>query len=340
MIRFAVAAFALLLAGALAAQDKPPPAPERSPRAAIAAGVQWLVAHQEENGGWSAGQFMRHDPKGDLCTGPGKPDQDLRVTALAILALQGSSSTLGSGPHTDALHKAQEWLGKQLHDGFLGEPSAANAIASHAIGCLAMRDVASRRPAQSATEPLQRLLRLRLPDGTWPARGGLGTGDVDATYWACVACLFGAEDAKLPWDLQPTLQAIEQGKLGPSVPSAIEAQLRVFARAADGRLAELVRKIDAHPPRWPDAGKPGDADFLAWMLGTQALYWRGGDTWSKSPWRTALEGAALPRQRTDGASAGSWDPVDARGKDGGRVYATAAIVLALESYNRVGRVLK
>src|SRR5262249_25700299 len=110
--------------------------------------------------------------------------------------------------------------------------------------------------------------------------------------------------------------------------------------ADDARLAELERKIDGKPPRWPDPSQPGEADFLAWMLGTQALYWRGGDAWRSSRWRTALEAAGLPHQRTDGASAGSWDPIDARGKEGGRVYATAAIVLSLAAYNRVARLRK
>src|SRR5262249_19660304 len=152
---------------------------------------------------------------------------------------------------------------------------------------------------------------------------------LDATYWAFFACKFGASGAGLSWDPQPTLRAIEKGKPA-SVPPAIETQLRFLAQPPpdDARLTELARAIDGKPPRWPDPSHPGEVDFLAWMIGTQALYWRGGDAWSKSGWRTALEAAVLPHQRTDGASAGSWDPIDARGKEGGRVYATAAIVLS------------
>ena len=44
-------------------------------------------------------------------------------------------------------------------------------------------------------------------------------------------------------------------------------------------------------------------------------------------------------QRTDGPYVGSWDPVGVWGEDGGRVYATATLVLTLEAYYRYTRVL-
>ena len=57
-------------------------------------------------------------------------------------------------------------------------------------------------------------------------------------------------------------------------------------------------------------------------------------------WRQKLVDACLKTQRkqTDGNFYGSWDPVDAWGGDGGRVYSTAIMVLCLESYFRYNRV--
>ena len=54
---------------------------------------------------------------------------------------------------------------------------------------------------------------------------------------------------------------------------------------------------------------------------------------SKVDWQTwwhALTVTAVGMQRTDGSYAGSWDPLDVRGLDGGRIYATATMLLALE----------
>ena len=85
------------LPGPCAAQAPEPagkPIDAKATAEAIEAGMGWLLRHQDEAGGWSASQFQRHDPKTDLCTGTGKPDQDLPVTAWATFA----SSIVGARP--------------------------------------------------------------------------------------------------------------------------------------------------------------------------------------------------------------------------------------------------
>jgi hypothetical protein len=56
---------------------------------------------------------------------------------------------------------------------------------------------------------------------------------------------------------------------------------------------------------------------------------------TSGPWFRALDAALLALQCRDGPAAGSWDPIDAWGEDGGRVYATAMNVLALQARYRV-----
>ncbi|MCK6461949.1 MAG: hypothetical protein L6Q95_18870, partial [Planctomycetes bacterium] len=53
------------------------------------------------------------------------------------------------------------------------------------------------------------------------------------------------------------------------------------------------------------------------------------EPWTR--WRAALEAALLRSQHAPGAGArtGSWDPIDPWGEDGGRVYSTALMALAL-----------
>jgi hypothetical protein len=86
------------------------------------------------------------------------------------------------------------------------------------------------------------------------------------------------------------------------------------------RIAEL-------PPVWDAEG--GQIDLYSWTAGTEALALAGGEAWAR--WRTSLKDALLPSQQKTGSRAGSWDPADPWGREGGRIYATAAAVLCLET---------
>jgi hypothetical protein len=317
-----------------AAPTDPPGA--RSTTGAIDAGVAWLLKHQEENGGWSASQFQRHDPKGDLCTGTGKPDQDLHVTAWATFALLSRGNTEREGKK-EPVQKALAWLqAQQQKDGFLGATEAANAVEAHALACLALAEGKLLSGQPLPEEALKKLVALRLPDGTWPARVGGKQGDPLATYWASIACKSG----EMRVDLEPTLVAIAENKLTSAPLPSAELMLRwmaVHTPAKDKRQAELIARLAEQPPRWREGAEAEGMDFLGWYLGTYGMFQAGGLEWQH--WYPALLAALVPHQRTDGAHAGSWDPVDARGAQGGRVYATAVNVVSLAGGQRFGRVV-
>src|SRR5580765_1661147 len=60
---------------------------------AIEDGLRWLCQHQDDDGRFDADGFMKHDPPGAPCDGPGNPAQDVGVTALALLALLGDGNS-------------------------------------------------------------------------------------------------------------------------------------------------------------------------------------------------------------------------------------------------------
>jgi len=68
-------------------------------------------------------------------------------------------------------------------------------------------------------------------------------------------------------------------------------------------------------------------DHYYWYHGTKAMRLAGGKDWPQ--WRQALRDAVLPNQRDDRNFMGSWDPEGAWGPEGGRVYSTAILTLAL-----------
>src|SRR5262245_20183705 len=188
-----IVAFAVCTLAWTAAAQTPEPAAKlidaKATAQAMDAGIGWLVRHQDEDGCWSASQFMRHDPKTDLCTGLGKPEQDLLVTAWATVALMTRGNTERIGPHAGAVQKAFAWLEKQKQaDGFLGAREAPNSVVAHALVCnvlLRRRMTSPQPPTKQSLEPLE---TLRLPDGTWPAGVGGTKGDATATYFASLAC--------------------------------------------------------------------------------------------------------------------------------------------------------
>jgi hypothetical protein len=340
----AVLAICMLAGAALAQQAQPADPPgARSTTAAIEAGIAWLLRHQEESGGWSASQFQRHDPKGDLCTGTGKPDQDLHVTAWATFALLSQGNTEREGKK-EPVQKAIAWLqSQQQQDGFMGSSEASNAVEAHALACLAIARSKSRSGQPQSTATHARLAALRLPDGTWPARVGAKQGDPMATYWASqasfIASLASTDGSR--FDLEPTLTAMAEGRLASPSPPSVEALLRWIAQhepARDARLAEAMSVLGKQPPLWRDGADSVRMDFLDWHLGTHATFQDDAVAWGK--WHAALLAALVAHQRTDGAHAGSWDPVDARGPQGGRVYATAVNVLSLAVGQQFERVVE
>jgi len=326
-------AFAIYVTPSLSVAQEPQPAQQpidaKATTQAIDAGIGWLLRHQDETGGWSASEFVRHDPKTDLCTGIGKPDQDIPVTALATLALMARGNTNArGGPNAGSVQKAFRWLETQMQaDGFVGAREASNAVVGHAMSC-AVLGRGKLRSSELPQPSLECLLALRLPDGTWSARPGATKGDPIATFWACMACFHPAfgNGGKM----EPALEAMQQGALATASTPAVEATLRWFAqheRTTDKRLGELMGVLGGNLPQWrtgPDAAR---MDFLDWIVGTYAVSEGGGAMWQQ--WGAALQAALVVHQRTDGAHAGSWDPVDKNGKEGGRVYATAVNVMSL-----------
>jgi hypothetical protein len=69
-----------------------------------------------------------------------------------------------------------------------------------------------------------------------------------------------------------------------------------------------------------------------WYWGTLAMSQLGGPRWER--WNTSLKAVAIDHQVKRGCAAGSWDPKDPWGDEGGRVYSTSLMTLCLESYYR------
>ena len=219
-----------------------------------------------------------------------------------------------------------------------------------------------RRPAQRGIDFIH---ACKNPGRAW--RYGLRPGDDDTsvTGWMVMA-LKSAVEAGLdvhPADILDAVDVIDgltgpDGRVsytasivGPVRPAgkadeypdrysesltAVGMLCRIFGGQDPAESEDIARGARLCSRQTPEWERP-KLDFYYWYYGTLALYQVGGDPWER--WNRDMIGALLPNQRKEPECLrGSWDPIDAWGEEGGRVYATALLTMCLEVYYRYPRV--
>ena len=255
---------------------------------------------------------------------------------------------------------------ERADDGYLG--GRANRFARmycHGMATLALGEAYGMTGDPSYKEPLERatafIVRMQYPDGSWRYsdwRGQEGaTGDMSLFGWQVMA-LKSAQTAGVVLPGQALEQSLARAK---TFLLDRQAEIRQRGESRQGGLAsyrtgagERVKpamtaealfcrqllELPANPPataeavgylsqRLPRLSQP---DLYYWYYATLALFQEGGPAWEK--WNTALQGALIDDQRTQGDHAGSWNPRRPWGDFGGRVYSTAMSTLCLEVYYR------
>ena len=338
---------------------KAPPAIQVEPgqsASAINAALDWLTAVQKPDGSWDSGESS-------AMYSPG-------ATGLAVLAFLGNGETPNSGTHKDSVKKGLDYLRSQQDaEGCIGSRHSQHFIYNHGYAALALTEAYGmtnsplyRKDAQRAVDFVQ---FARNPYSGW--RYGVRTGESDtAVTGLMIMVLKSGRLAGLQVDDQAfqgalkwvdKMTAPENGRVGYHMRGGMTARTKEAmdrfpaehseAMTAVGMLTrffvgqktashELLRKgadlLLRRPPVWDTAA--GSNDFYYWYWGTLSMAHVGGEQWRA--WKGALQTAVLPNQRGPEAGdlAGSWDSVDAWSGEGGRVYSTAILCLAVEASER------
>ncbi|HTF90823.1 MAG TPA: prenyltransferase/squalene oxidase repeat-containing protein [Planctomycetota bacterium] len=340
--------------------------------------LKWLKAHQSPDGSWDCDGFMSNCGQlqaGSSCDGPGEGTHDVGMTGLAMLAFLGDGSTTREGPYKEQVAKAVKWLKEQQETdtGVYGERVGHSFMYDHAIATLAMCEAYyfSRNPLlrRSAQDAINFITRARNPYGAWRyASPPAGDNDTSVSGW-CVFAMASAQEGGLTIDPEGFIGASQwiedmtdpaTGRTGydtigsassrvgglneqyPTDKGEAMTSVAILSRVFMGqdvaknplvdKGADLLKK---HLPEW-DADGLGN-DMYYWYYGSYALFQLGGPRWEA--WNKAAKQTLLAGQRKDGDMQGSWDPKDAWGHSGGRVYTTALGALCLEVYFRYSRVL-
>jgi A-macroglobulin TED domain len=244
------------------------------------------------------------------------------------------------------------------------------AIATMAL-CEAHSMSGSSEYAAPATAALRQLLGRRNPYGAWRYMPRDNDNDMSVTGWCVLACGaaeeagLASEETELGTFVYRTIKSYMLGVTdhygnvgytrageGSARASAEHAQrfptervhamtaIALHAVGATGLkrmwnehaniTAYQIHKLTDFLPVWNP--KAGHVDEYYWMHGSYGL--RHSDAKAFSIWQAALCKAVIPAQRSNGDFAGSWDPVGPWGDEGGRVYTTAMLCLALQANYR------
>ncbi len=330
----------------------------------VFAALDWLARHQSPGGYWDCDGFSDQCKDGK-CPGAGGPLYDPGVTGLASLAFLGAGETHKSQRHGSVLRNSLKYLkGIQDAEGCFGPRTTSHFTYNHALAAIAMSEAYGMTQSplfkDSAQKGADFVLKCQNPYLGW--RYGVRPQDNDTamTGWMVMA-LKSSKMAGLTVDDAGFRGALawldkvtdpDTGRAGytargngPDRPHELMAEAltaeailtRMFCGADKGD--EMVRKgadlcLKSLPAWDPEAGS---IDYFYWYFGTVSMFQTGGEHWRQ--WGEALRNALWSHQRWDGdgCARGSWDPVDAWGPDGGRVYSTALGAMMTEVWFRYPR---
>jgi len=320
--------------------------------AAVQAAIKWLANNQSPDGRWDADRHgagrersvLGHDRRG------AGAQADTAVTGLALLAFLGAGQTHLEGKYTDNVRRGLEHLlTAQAQDGNLGGEAEMYAFMySHGIATLALSEAYAITGDTRLERPLRAAIAYTVgaqhrSTGSWRYRAN-EPGDTSQLGWQLMA-LKSAELAGISMPETTREGMVRFVKSVSSGPHGGLASYRPRERATQPMTAEALvcRQFLGMTRDNPAANEAGDyllaelpsverINLYYWYYGTLGMYQLQGDHWRQ--WNAALQETLIPRQISEGTTAGSWEPDCIWAGYGGRVYSTAMATLCLEVYYR------
>jgi hypothetical protein len=349
-----------------------PEAARRDP--VISAGLDWLKRHQSPDGRWACGKFSANcdSKKGAACAGPGADAYDAGVTGLALLALLGAGyDSVRESPYTASVREGLKYLTSiQNAAGAYGPTEEPRLNYCQACATWAMSEahaMTKEAPlAKSAEAAVKFINACQNPYKAWRYGKEPGDNDVSVTGWILLA-LASAQRACVPVNVRTAKDGLafidsvtdeDTGRTGyyrkgessvrpegmqakfPATESETLTAEAICARLAWGETSPLdpigARLLSKRLPSWDETRGSVDMDYWFWgMFATAQLKGDLGGRWQRD-----LTTDAAKHQVKAGCARGSWDPKDPWGGEGGRVYSTALMVMALEAATKVPKTSK
>lgn len=310
---------------------------------AVERGLEWLAAHQHEDGSWWF----------DLSTGPcrgrcrhsGNVGSSTAATGLALLCFLGHGDTPQEGKHSETVRRGLYYLQERIRFGPRGADLQEGTMYGQAIATLALteaygmtQDPSLRPLAQSA---LDFIVASQHKEGGWRYNPGQ-PGDMTVGGWQMMALHSGhlcGLDVPSPTvtSFSRFLDSVqthygaryrylpEYDEATP-VPTAVGLLCRMYLGWP--RTMTPIRDGAAY---LADLG-PSRTDLYFDYYATQVLHHYGEPHWEK--WNLTMREYLIRTQETSGHERGSWHFADEHGDQAGRLYSTAMSIMILEVYYR------
>ncbi|MCA9105824.1 MAG: terpene cyclase/mutase family protein [Planctomycetales bacterium] len=310
---------------------------------AVKRGLEWLAAHQHEDGSWWFD--LRRGPCRGRCRHSGTVGSSTAATGLALLCFLGHGETPEEGEYSEVVRKGLYYLQSRIRFTAKGADLQEGTMYGHAIATLAFteaygmtQDPTFRDLAQSA---IDFICAAQGPNGGWRYSPGQ-PGDMTVSGWQMMA-LHSAHLSRLNVPHETTTAFSEfldntQLRYGALYRYLPEEEEEKPSPTAIGLLCRMymgwprtVTPIREGAAYLADLG-PSRTDLYFDYYATQMLHHFGDPHWES--WNEKMREHLIRTQERSGHEAGSWHFGDPHGDQGGRLYSTAMAIMTLEVYYR------
>lgn len=311
---------------------------------AVERGLNWLVAHQREDGSWSFD--LTKPPCKGMCRNSGTEASATAATAMALLPFLGAGYTHQRGEHQLIVERGLYALqtraistpqGIDLRG---GGSMYAQALAAIAL-CEAYGMTGDERLQSVAQGALWFIVYAQdHAGGGWRYTPG-EPGDITVTGWQWMALRSG-QLAKLEVP-SPTISDINKFLDGVQTDGGAKYRYQPQRKperttSAVGLLCRMYLGWDRQRPalyrgveflhKWG----PSETNVYYDYYATQVMHFWEGPEWQA--WNEKMRDHLVAAQADAGHEAGSWHFADPYGDRGGRLYTTSMALMILEVYYR------
>ena len=322
---------------------------------AVALGLEWLAAHQNQNGSWDY-DFRKCPKCKGKCGNPGWNKSQNSATALALLPFLGCGVThkQGKAEYRPVVDKGLKFLLKnsvlrQQGRDFMDVSDGGmyhQGLVSIAI-CEAAAMSQDPKLMEAAQQAVDFICYAQIPsDGGWryQPRDRSG-GDTSVVGWQIMALKSGQMGgARVPNEVffkarrfLDTVVGIDKGAMY-GYQSSKDIRRDNRATSSIGLLSQMYLGWSADNPsliqgvEYLSAKGPDPGNLYYNYYATQVMHHFGGEAWTR--WNKAQRDSLIARQSQDGHQRGSWYFEGEWNDRGGRLYTTSLSILILEVYYR------
>ncbi|WP_437228987.1 prenyltransferase/squalene oxidase repeat-containing protein [Planctomicrobium sp. SH661] len=317
--------------------------------AAVANGLEWLKAHQREDGSWSFDHRCPHCD--ESCSHPGSlGNATVASTAMAMLCFVGAGHTHRKGAYQPQVRKGLDFIfaeaAKTSPPGDLRQITSGNSgMYTQGIVTILLCELhgltRDREVGKLAFSCMKFIVDAQHPKtGGWRYQPGEEQGDTSVVGWQVMAqtsakmsrITVSAKSRKLASTFLDSVQLEDGAFYGYTSPS------KSPSTTAIGLLCRMYQGWGKDHPGLQkgvkflsDHGPSRDNMYFNYYA-TQVMRHWGGEEWNR--WNVVMRELLVQTQTKEGHGLGSWAPRDPHGHQGGRHYMTCLAILTLEVYYR------